>query len=549
MCANLFHLYRYMKKTATILLLHVVALGAMAAPVGRQKAQSVAEQYLESRTGKDYSVKSAQSIGDEMYLVNFTPCGWVIIAADDVAKPIVGYSTTGSLDLNRLPDNASCIIDGYKKQVRHLVSTETSRQVRWDNPDYVVSRSSNYVEPLITVNWNQSSPYNAYCPRQEALVGCVAVAMGQAMSVQRYPSRAVGSVSYNSANYGSLNINFDEERAYNWDDILSGANNYDEVARLLYHTGMSVKMDYGEDGSGIPSNQVSRISNALKTNFSYSDDVTYYWRDQYSGDWRQLLVNELNAGRAIVYNAIDSKGGYGHSFNVDGYDTNGLFSINWGWGGYGNGYYSIDNLRDSRMNMNYDTGHVAVIGIGAPDQPLKSISLSHTHIEENLPAGSVVGAITVNDEEIKPTCNVTVHGVYQSSTGGYASVPFIIEDGMLKTTEPLSTAKSSWSIEITAVDSDSKAELTQGFTVTVDPWTSLEKKTSLSYDRQSRTFTIKTKHNVTYAIYDANGNKLQSGALSPLPELQFNAAILPAGKNVLELRCNNEIKKLNIVTK
>ena len=51
------------------------------------------------------------------------------------------------------------------------------------------------------------------------------------------------------------------------------------------------------------------------------------------------------------------------------------------------------------------------------------------------------------------------------------------------------------------------------------------------------------------SIYDANGNKLQSGELSPLPELQFNAAILPAGKNVLELRCNNEIKKLNIVTK
>ena len=257
----------------------------------------------------------------------------------------------------------------------------------------------------------------------------------------------------------------------------------------------------------------------------------------------------MNAGRAVIYNAIDSKGGYGHSFNLDGYDSNGLFNVNWGWGGYGDGYFSIDNLRDGRMGMNYDTGHVVVVGIGAPDQPLKSISLSHNRIEENLPAGSVVGAIEVNGEAPKSTYKLSVHGVYQSNIGGYAEVPFVIENGLLKTTESLTTTGKTWNIEISVADPESGAELTQGFKVTVDAWASLEEKTKLSYDRLSRMFKIVTKHNVTYKIYDANANLIQGGELSPLPELEFNAAILPAGKNVIELRCNDEIKKLNIVTK
>lgn len=530
-------------------MLSVATAVASAAPVTPHQAGSVAERYIESRAGGDYAVRSTQSIDGALYVVNFAPRGWVLVAADDVASPIIGYSTTGSLDANRLPDNAAGLFDGYKAQIRRLVASETTRAAAWDAPEYARSRSGAEVEPLIEVNWNQPAPFNAYCPRGEAVAGCVAVAMCQAMSVQRHPSRPVGNMAYSCANYGYLSINFDEERAYNWDDIMSGANDYDEVARFLYHAGMSVKMDYGEDGSGIPSNQVSRISNALKENFSYSDDVTYHWRDQYGGDWRQLLVNELNAGRAVIYNAIDSQGGYGHSFNIDGYDAGGLFSVNWGWGGYGNGYFSIDNLRDGRMGMNYDTNHVAVVGIGAPDQPLKSIALSHTRIEEGLPTGSVVGLVTVNGEEVKSSQTVTVHGVYQSSTGEYAAVPFVIEGGMLKTTEELSASTSSWEVEITVSDSESGASLTQGFAIKVDPWASLEETTSLGYDRRSRVFTLKTKHNVSYVICDASGNVVQIGELSPLPELQFNASILSPGINSLELRCNNETKKLNIITK
>ena len=535
-----------MKKIISLILLQLVVATAFATQVSLEKAKSVAEIYMESRSGRDVTVTSAKPVDNTFYIVNFAPNGWVIVAADDVVKPIIGYSLSGSLDMDLMPENGLYFINSYKQQIKYVINTEKVAHTGWENPEYVMSRAGEGVDPLIKVHWNQRDPYYKYCPNNssgKALVGCVAVAMSQAMSVHRYPSKPTGEVSYNSANYGRLSINFDEQLAYNWDDILSGANRYDEAARLMYHAGMSVQMDYGVDGSGIPSNQVSRISNALKNNFGYSDDVKYYWRDQYRDDWKQLLKNELNAGRAIVYNAIDSKGGYGHSFNIDGYDSNSIFHVNWGWGGYGDGYFSIDNLRDSSMGMNYDTGHVAVVGIGGPDQPIKSIALSHNKIEENLPAGSVVGAVMVNGEPALPTYQLSVSGP------GSSKVPFKIENGMLKTTQVLTTADKNLNIEITVYDPESKAKLIQGFKVEVEAWASLEEKTQLSYDRNTKMFKIVTKHNVTYKLYGENGSLIQSGEMAPLPELEFNSSILPAGKNKLELRCNDEIKNLYIVTK
>lgn len=549
LCANLFPYILIMKKYLLFAALQALSMNLWAAKVDVSQAQNVAEAFIECRLGNNVAIKSVKLVNDYCYIVNVAPKGWVIVSADDVVTPILGYSLKGSLDANHIPDNMSNMLHEYAEQIDYVKTVVSTRHDSWDKQDFVTSRAGNVIEPLIKVHWNQDAPFNVYCPQKKALVGCVAVAMSQAMSVQRHPARPVGYVSYGSANYGGMSINFDEQRAYNWDDIMSGNNNYDEAARLMYHAGMSVKMDYGEDGSGIPSNQVSRISNALKDNFSYTDDVTYVWRDQYGGDWTKLLINELNAGRAVIYNALDSKGGYGHSFNIDGYDGERYFNVNWGWGGYGDGYFSVENLRDSRMGMNYDTGHVVIVGIGAPDQPLKSIALSHNRIEENLPAGSVVGSIEVNGEVIKSTYKVSVHGIYQSNIGGYADVPFVVENGLLKTTQSLTTAGKTWNIEISVSDSESGAELTQGFNVIVDAWASLEEKTKLSYDRSSKMFKIVTKHNVSYNIYGANGNLIQGGELSPLPELEFSGTILPAGKNTIELRCNDEIKKLNIVTK
>lgn len=532
------------------LLLFSSFINLWAKKVTEQQACQFAITYSQANKWKSATIQEVVPVGEDYYIINFNPQGWIIVSGDDTTTPILGYSEQGLLNVEDLPDNMRYVLGEYASQIQKIAQIVVTPHIGWSHITGINTRASGQkIEPLIKVNWNQDAPYNVYCPQQKALVGCVAVAMGQAMSVQRYPARPKGSMNYTSANYGKLSINFDNEMAYNWDDILTGADNYNEVARFLYHAGMSVRMDYGTDGSGIPSNEVNRISDALKNVFSYPDAVEYIWRDYYDGDWEQLLINELNAGRAIIYNAVDTQNNAGHSFNLDGYDGKGMFHVNWGWGSYGNGYFPVDNLRDASMNMAYDSHHVVVIGIGAPDQVLKSISLSNRQIEEGLKAGSTVGQILVNDETPKTTFEIDIHGVYNSSSGTYTNVPFKYQNGMLVTTESLDSQKSEWDIEITVTDTDSKSSLTQGFRIKVTPWMSIEETTSLKYDRITKSLLLKTKHNVAYRILSEAGAELQKGVLEPLPELNIDLNTLPAGRLIIELTCGEEKKTFNVVTK
>ena len=539
-----------MKKTFLFFLITIFfSFAGLAREVSEQYAREYVLNYMSLRTSGKHTIKSLERVNSSCYFINLAPQGWVILSADDVVDPILAYSLNGSLKENDMPENMRYVMSAFEKNIEEIVRVEKTQHPRWMHPAMSLTRAGdNKIEPLIQVNWNQGTPYNTYCPRKEALVGCVAVAMAQAMSVHRYPARPRGQVSYSSALYGGLNINFDNERAYNWDNIINPEkDNYDDLARFLYHAGMSVRMVYGVERSGIPSSEVSRISQALMNHFSYPEGVTYHWRDTYDGDWEQMLLNELSAGRAVVYNAIDSKAKAGHSFNIDGCDGNSLFHVNWGWGGHGNGYFSLTYLLDKSMNMNYDEEHVAVVGIGSPAQLFRSISLSNNHIEGGLTSGAVVGSVLVNGEKPLDSYELSVHGINNSGTDSETSVPFVIEDGLLRTTEVLQQRSEPWSIEISVLDTKSGAELTQGFRVYVDSWQSLETTTSLSYNRAERTFTLKTKHNVSYTLTDNMGNVVARGNLEPVPELVLDMDDFSEGEYLLKLQCEEEVKEIRII--
>jgi hypothetical protein len=59
--------------------------------------------------------------------------------------------------------------------------------------------------------------------------------------------------------------------------------------------------------------------------------------------WENLLKAELDADRPIEYAGYDNSGG-GHAWVCDGYQGTNYFHMNWGWGGYGNGYFYLTNL-------------------------------------------------------------------------------------------------------------------------------------------------------------------------------------------------------------
>lgn len=546
-----------MKKKHLILsaVLALASVGAIAAPVTKDRAVTTATTFLKAQAGVSTTVASVYSASDAYYIVNLKPQGWVIVSADDAASPIIGYSKTGNLTWHSLPENMQGMLDNYSKQVKYAASQIKTMNQKWTEISSLkvnTRASGESIDPLIRVHWDQSTPFNKYCPgtgSNKAIVGCVAVAMSQAMSVQQYPPRPAGQVNYTPSGYSNIDMNFDAQKAYDWNAIMSGANSYDEAARLLYHAGVSVRMRYGANSSGVLTSQLYLIRDALKNNFGYGSDVNYYNRDQYEKTynqqaWVRLLINELTAGRAIIYNGTSSAGG--HSFNIDGYEGGtGMFHLNWGWSGIGDGYFALNNLMDSYQGINFTEDHTCVIGIGSPNRELRSVEINAVTIEEGLPAGTIVANVTVNGAEPKPSYKFSVRGMYEN--GAFRSVPFAVENGKLVTTKQLSVSeKASYDFDI-IVETAGENPLAQSFTITVEPWKALAAGTSVKYDRASGNFVFQTKHNVSYTLKSANGALLQQGNLTEFPSFTISKATLAAGKNTLELRRGNETKTLVLI--
>lgn len=506
-----------MKKYFFYFVFTLMAISANAAEVSKELALQKAMSFLSERGVDVEDATITPFHNGAFYAVNIKPQGWVVISADDVMTPVLGYSTKGEFAIDGMPQNIlswfnvhSDFVSGIKAKAISIGET-SYRHYGWSQNDLSASAkgikaSSSSVPEIIKVNWNQSGSYNAYCPvgsdGKRAVVGCVAVAMAQAMSVCQYPERPVGSCSYAHSTYGTIYINYDKEAPYNWSDIMSGANNKDEVARLLYHCGVSVHMDYGPDGSGT---QSAYIASALKNYYSYPSSVGYISRGSVSEDeYCQVLQEEIKNGRAVCYQGIDTKRGYGHCFNLDGWDGDKFYHVNWGWGGANNGYFSIDALKDATMNMDYTDNQGFIYGIRPPSVNPSDIQLSNKTVQENLPAGTVVGDVTVVSEATNPSYTYEIKGPYSPITHRYVTAPFQVVDGKLVTTKPLSCSDvSEWNITMTATNTETKASYTKSFKIIVTSASGIDN-------------VLHKAENLPHGIYDASGRKVaESKTLLP----------------------------------
>ena len=468
------------KYLALLFALLMSSISVEAAEVTPAKAAAVAKQIMAEKVeGFADEVKEVKAVGFEgqksYYVVQFAKGGWALISADDMSSPLLGYSGEGTFVTDGQPENMKYMLDIYSRQIRDHRRLNGSRHAGWtaaSRPTGNAARkaprhAATKVEPLIKVNWNQTGPYanfvREWTKDDKVPVGCVAVGMAQAMSVHRYPDRPQGYHAYTSANYGSLYVDYDKASAYDWDGIMTGAAGKLHIARLLWHCGVSVDMNYAPGGSGASE---GAIPNALKSYFKYPDVVKVHYRDSYQGNWKQLIIDEITSGRAVIYCGADPVKSYGHCFNLDGYDGE-FFNVNWGWGGANNGYFSLDALRDATMDMNYTSGQSAVVDVRPPSEKPSNLFLSNKSVEYNQPAGTVVGDVTVESEATNPTYTYKVMGEYNVVFHRTMPAPFEVVDGQLVTTEVLSEEDygSEINITITVTNNQNKATLTRNFTI------------------------------------------------------------------------------------
>jgi hypothetical protein len=381
-----------LKKMTAIITIAMTAI-LSAVPVGRDAAEKTAEKWLFGEKAYEAKVAGYEMVSDAVHIFNFENGGFALIAADDASIPVLGYSRTGEFNSSAEKTNINYWLGMYEKAIKeirssYLDNSETLKE--WDNilSGKKTVSAAKPVETLMTSTWNQSPIYNMYCPMDggsRSVVGCVATAMAQIMNYHEYPKTGKGSSSYDilgqtlSVDYYLSRYGFSKMPDY----LTSGSSTEakHEVAQLSYHAGVAVEMMYGADGSGAYSNDVPA---ALKNYFKYSTSTSYADRSSYTATtWRNLLKGQLDNALPVYYSGHGSAGG--HAFVCDGYADDNYYHFNWGWGGYSDGNFSIDNLNPGGMTFNDGQAVVYNIVPGTIDidlnEPISDIQSSEqTHI-------------------------------------------------------------------------------------------------------------------------------------------------------------------------
>ena len=359
-----------MKRLLHIQFLLVLLLALGYSPLQAKRiTQWQAQQQAYSFWGKQMPQKAkaksrtatTASPSDAYYVFNNDAGGFVIIAGDDAVTPVLGYTSTGSFDAENLPDGLKDLLKSYERQIAALGDNYVANQT--------ATRAAFTGEKLLkTAEWNQMAPFNKYTPKNY-VTGCVATAGAIVMKHHGYPAKGIGSHSY-TWNGQTLTANF--EHTYDWasmPDKYDGTNDaaFDGVARLMADLGVAVEMNYAKDGSGA---YIGNLVTALQKYYGYSKlSHLMAIEDVGAEAWNGRLREEIDANRPVLYAASDPAGG-GHAFVIDGYKDE-SFSVNWGWGGYCDGFYQIGALNPESVGKptgdKYNVGQSAVFGMQPSD--------------------------------------------------------------------------------------------------------------------------------------------------------------------------------------
>jgi hypothetical protein len=203
---------------------------------------------------------------------------------------------------------------------------------------------------------------------------CVATAMAQVMYYNRWPEQGQGTHTYTPYGWNqSFTVDFSQSR-YGWDvmtpkyDSSSSDESKNAVAKLMYDCGVSVDMVYGEQSGA----DHTLCPSAYVNYFGYDKSIDLRNRLYYSNEeWDRVIRAELDAKRVVMAIGFTSSGG--HAFVFDGYDTDGLIHVNWGWSGMSNGYFRTSALTPANQGTGGSVGgfnykQMIITGIHKPQE-------------------------------------------------------------------------------------------------------------------------------------------------------------------------------------
>jgi hypothetical protein len=313
--------------------------------------------------------------------------GFVIVSGDDRTDAILGYSDRGSFDEESVPENFRAWLVQMESEIASLPEAATRAVDSAPTAAFRKVATHARIRPLIITTWNQGNynnainsdgVYNCHLPMidgQYPCTGCVAVVGAQLMYYYRWPQAATQEVSGYASSLAATN-NALPPIQFQWDKMKTSyypgdpdAEAVSAVADLLLYSAYAANMEFGVDGSA---SSTYTLAQGLCSYFDYDPNS---WREvqrsNYSvSQWDELIYNELANGRPVIYNG-SYKGG--HAFICDGYDGEGMYHFNWGWGGAYNGYFKLQATNPFGSNNIKNSGYIAdnncIIGLQPSSWP------------------------------------------------------------------------------------------------------------------------------------------------------------------------------------
>lgn len=331
---------------------------------------------------------SSSSGTPALYLFEGESADWMVVSANDIATPLLGYGEVAPAGSD-IPPQMEWWLNQYAAQIAwadsvSLLPENMKISFRSENgANKAPTRSDKEpIAMLMNTKWNQDNPYNKLCPKigfKRTPTGCVATALAQIMKYHQYPESGNG-IGHATVGDSSEQLEMDLNIPLRWDamkNVYSGTSyttdQANAVAELMVSVGYASGMNYNLEGSGAYD---YKACNALIENFSYANSTWLYMRDYYTLDeWEDMLYEELAANRPVYYSGRAADGG--HAFVCDGYSGNGYFNFNWGWGGLYNGKFKIDALNPEGQGIGgfeggYNTEQIAIMGIQPPTEEAAS---------------------------------------------------------------------------------------------------------------------------------------------------------------------------------
>lgn len=363
-----------MKKHLLLLSFLLGSLIAQAAPRSLSEMMEAAKGVIKAPSATTRGGSARMEVlqqGRQFTVVGYSKGGFAVIANDDRFNAVLGYSDT-EFSPGDMSPGLRWWMNAADEALRHSLASGAAVSTGAELRDAEYPEA---VGELLKTKWDQAEPYNRRLVElsgKDLLTGCVATAMAQLMKYYNYPERGQG---YKGYDIGGKHVNvIFGQKPYEWELMrdVYGRSGYTDaeanaVAELMFHCGVSVDMNYSEDGSGAMSNNAAI---AMKDVFTY--DTRFMQRDIYTtSEWMDIIYAELAAGRPILYGGATPQMA-GHAFVFDGYDADGLVHVNWGWSGSGNGYFDVAILNSGQGNFSEQQDMILAHVPGGPLLPTSS---------------------------------------------------------------------------------------------------------------------------------------------------------------------------------